>query len=72
MLATCGCAIVLKVSDSIKMGIRHPRDVRETRTQVAGTGLVVTVLPQAGIPNLFSVLPRLSLHGIQPHIGIKE
>lgn len=39
---------MLKLSDGIKMGIRHPRDARETRTQVAGTGLVVVVLPQAG------------------------
>lgn len=72
MLGACGYTLLLKLSDSIKAGIRHLRDVRETRRQVAGTGLVVTVLPQAGIPSLFSVLPRLSLHGILPCFGIKE
>lgn len=47
MLAAHGCTLVLKLSDSIKMRIRHPRDVRETRAQVAGTGLVVIVLLQS-------------------------
>lgn len=72
VLATCGCTLVLKLSDSIKMGIRNPRDVRETSTEVAGTCLVVIVFPQAGIPNFFSVLPRLPLHGSLPSLGIKE
>lgn len=74
MLAACGRQLVgsfvLKLSNSIKMGIRHPRDVRET--QVAGIDLVVIVLPQTGIPNFLSMVPRLSLHGSLPSLGIKE